>query len=63
MYYKARVKADHSITDEDVIRYHFVARQNSNRRIGDFRRKLDLVEGYNIGNPDSQWYFELYIKV
>ena len=43
---------DRSITDEDMRRYHFVARQNRNRRIGDFLRELDLVEGRNTGIPD-----------
>ena len=43
---------DRSITDEDMKRYHFVARKNRNRRIGDFLRELDLVEGRNTGIPD-----------
>lgn len=43
---------DRSITDEDMKRYHFVARKNRNRRIGDFLRELELVEGRNTGIPD-----------
>ena len=43
---------DRSISDEDMRRYHFVAKRNRNRRIGDFLRELDLVEGRNTGIPD-----------
>ena len=43
---------DRSISDEDMKRYHFVAKRNRNRRIGDFLRELDLVEGRNTGIPD-----------
>ena len=50
---------DRSITDEDMKRYHFVARQNRNRRIGDFLRELDLVEGRNTGIPDILRAMEL----
>lgn len=50
---------DRSITDEDMKRYRFVARQNRNRRIGDFLRELDLVEGRNTGIPDILRAMEL----
>lgn len=42
---------DLSITNEDLKNYHLVSRQNRNRRIGDFLKELDLVEGRNTGIP------------
>ena len=51
-----------SITDEDMKRYHDVAPQSRNLRIGYFLHELDLVKGRNTGIPDSQWYSVLYVK-
>ena len=42
---------DLSISDEDLRQCHLVSRQNRNRRIGDFLKELDLVEGRNTGIP------------
>ena len=42
---------DLSISDEDLRKCHLVSRQNRNRRIGDFLKELDLVEGRNTGIP------------
>ena len=42
---------DRSISDEDLKNYHLVSKQYRNRRIGDFLKELDLVEGRNTGVP------------
>lgn len=42
---------DRTITDEDMRNWHFVSRRSRNRRIGDFLKELDLVEGRNTGMP------------
>ena len=42
---------DRSISDEDLKNFHLVSKQYRNRRIGDFLKELDLVEGRNTGVP------------
>jgi len=42
---------DLSISDEDLRKCHLVSRQNRNRRIGDFLKELELIEGRNTGIP------------
>lgn len=42
---------ERSITDEDLKNFHMVGLQYRNRRIGEFLKELDLVEGRNTGIP------------
>ena len=42
---------ERSITDEDLKSFHMVGLQYRNRRIGEFLKELDLVEGRNTGVP------------
>ena len=42
---------DRSITDESLRRNVLVSRRYRNRRIGDFLKELDMVEGRNTGVP------------
>ena len=44
---------DRSISDEDIKKYHIVARRYRNRRIGDFLKELKLIEGKNTGIPTA----------
>jgi ATP-dependent DNA helicase RecG len=42
---------DRSITGADLQNYNMKSKRNRNRRIGDFLKDLDLVEGRNTGVP------------
>ncbi|MDR0887654.1 MAG: putative DNA binding domain-containing protein [Candidatus Methanoplasma sp.] len=42
---------DRSITDDDMVEKRLVAKKNRNRRIGDFLKELNLIEGRNTGVP------------
>lgn len=44
---------DRSISDEDIANLRMRSRRYRNRRIGDFLRELDLVEGRNTGIPTA----------
>lgn len=44
---------DRSISDEDIKKYHMRTRRYRNRRIGDFLKELNLVEGRNTGIPTA----------
>jgi ATP-dependent DNA helicase RecG len=44
---------DGSITDSQIREYHLVADRYRNRRIGDFFKELEFVEGRNTGIPTA----------
>ena len=44
---------DRSITDEDIRNFNMRSRRYRNRRIGDFLKELQLIEGRNTGIPTA----------
>lgn len=44
---------DRSISDDDIKSYNLRSRRYRNRRIGDFLKDLNLVEGRNTGFPTA----------
>jgi ATP-dependent DNA helicase RecG len=43
---------DRSIRDDDLKKYHFVARRYRNQRISEFLKELDMTEGRGTGIPE-----------